>query len=172
MEQGHWNMARSWTLYISSVIVVHIICCCCTYHLLSLYISSVVVVYIICCRISYVVVLPSICCLWHCCWSSSTATTIAAPSTFTSSRAHKTLLVAGASAFTVSSASTCHQYFKGFCCTREGGPERQPTRFRCNPSPQTWTRQYLLGNERLSPYVSGLICCSFDMLYQSCLGWR
>ena len=43
-----------------------------------------------------------------------------------------------------------------------------PSRFKIWPTPSARARQHLLGDDGLAPYISRLVCRSFNVLYQCC----
>ena len=47
-----------------------------------------------------------------------------------------------------------------------------PSRFKIWPTPVARARQHLLGDDELAPYISRLVCRSFNLLYQCCFRRR
>ena len=89
-----------------------------------------------------------------------------------SSCAHYTLLESGTPSSAACRASTANQHIHGFCGSREGSPEWYPAGFRFDPTREDRARQHLLGDDGLAPYISRLVCRSFNVLYQGCFRRR
>ena len=47
-----------------------------------------------------------------------------------------------------------------------------PAGFRVDPPPEARARQHLLGDDGLAPYISRLVCRSFNVFYQGCFRRR
>ena len=60
----------------------------------------------------------------------------------------------------------------GFRGSREGSPQWYPVDFIFDPPPEARARQHLLGDDGLAPYISPLVCRSFNVLYQGCFRRR
>ena len=54
----------------------------------------------------------------------------------------------------------------------EGSPEWYPVGFRFDPTTGARARQHLLGDDILAPYISLLVCRSFNVLYRGCFRQR
>ena len=55
---------------------------------------------------------------------------------------------------------------------RPGQSRMVPSRFKILPAPAARARQHLLGDDGLAPYISRLVCRSFNVLYQCCFRRR
>ena len=54
----------------------------------------------------------------------------------------------------------------------EGSPDWYPAGCRFDPTLEARARQHWLGDDGLAPYISRLVCRSFNVLYQGCFRRR